>query len=277
MRRMPKIFILGAIFFAFCASTPGHAFTGEIVVGSVSAAPGEQAVVPVYLQSNDIDIASLTVPLKYSSSDLEVDSISFAGSLLKPGMSPLVNIDNGSRFLRFTYYPSSSSVITETEGLLATIYFSVNVSAAEQTVSIDSIYKLEYAGPPQLWIRLEVADTTGQNLFIPGYSAGEVSVLSPMDAGYDQLNLPTKLELKQNFPNPFNPSTTIAFSVPERSPVNLTVYNILGQSVETLVDEVMNAGSYEINWQASDKASGIYFYRLVFKDQVLTKKMALLK
>ncbi len=278
MRQMPMIFILGALLFTFCASAPAAPddYTGLVSIASVEAVPGEQAVVPVYLQNNNIELASLTVPLKFSSVDIEVDSISFVGSLLKPSMSSLVDINNGSRFLRFTYYPGSQ-VIAETEGLLATIYFSIDGSAPEQSVSVDSINKLEYAGPPALWTRVEVADTSGINLFFPEFTAGMVVIQSPLDVDDGLFTLPNQLELGQNFPNPFNPSTTISFALPERSHVTLTVYNILGQEVETLLNETRNPGVHEINWEAADKASGVYFYRLAFKDKVLTKKMALLK
>lgn len=278
MRQMLMIFILGALFFTYCASVSASPaeYTGAVSIGSIEAAPGELAAVPVYLHNNNIELASLTVPLKFSSVDLSVDSISFAGSLLKPTMSPLIDINNGERFVRFTYYPGSQ-VITETDGLLATIYFSVDGSAPEQSVAIDSINKLEYAGPPALWTRVEVADTSGVNLFFPDFTSGTVVVHNPLDVDDNLLTMPNQLELKQNFPNPFNPSTTIAFALPERSHVNLTVYNILGQEVEILVNETMNPGVYEVNWEASEKASGVYFYRLTFKDKVLTKKMALLK
>lgn len=276
MRVLPKLFILGAIFFAFCASAWGLPYNGEVTVGSAVAAPGEQAAIPVSLSNNDIGIASLTVPIKFSSSAIEVDSISFAGTLLKAGMNPLVDIDNDARFVRFTYYPGSQE-ITEAEGLLATIFFSVGVTAPDQTVSIDSVYDLEIHGEYQLWTRIEFADTSGLSLFFPTFSSGEVEIHDPLDVDYDYFNLPKQLSLDQNYPNPFNPSTTLSFSIPERAHVSLKVYNILGQEVETLVDETRNAGEYRVAWQASDKASGIYFYRLSYQDKVLTKKMVLLK
>jgi len=276
MRLLPKLFIMIAILFAFCASAWAVPYNGVVTVGSVTAAPGEQAAVSVNLSNNDIGIASLTVPIRFSSAAVEVDSVSFIGTIIKPGMSPLVDIDNDARFVRFTYYPGSQ-VISEAEGLLATIYFSVGVAAPDQTVEVDSVCEFEMHGEYQLWTRVEFADTTGLSLFFPAFSGGAVEIRSPMDADYDYFNLPNQLALEQNFPNPFNPSTTIAFSVPERSHVSLRVYNILGQEVETLVDETRNAGEYQVDWQASDKASGIYFYRLSYQNKVLTKKMALLK
>ena len=86
-----------------------------------------------------------------------------------------------------------------------------------------------------------------------------------------------EFRLNQNYPNPFNPTTKISFSIPAPSNVNLTVYNILGQKVTELLNKEMNAGSFEVNFNASKLASGIYYYRLQAGDLVSTKKMMLVK
>jgi hypothetical protein len=88
---------------------------------------------------------------------------------------------------------------------------------------------------------------------------------------------PTDLSLSQNYPNPFNPTTEIKFSVPKTSYVKLTVYNILGQKVETLIDGIRPTGNYSITWDASNIANGIYVYKLESGSTVLTKKMTLVK
>ncbi|MCF7823416.1 MAG: T9SS type A sorting domain-containing protein [Candidatus Marinimicrobia bacterium] len=85
-----------------------------------------------------------------------------------------------------------------------------------------------------------------------------------------------------NYPNPFNPSTNIRFSIPEANTVQLLIYNQLGQLVATLVDESLNAGEYEIAWRGMDSrgmqlASGLYFYRLIAGDTQLVGKMTYLK
>jgi hypothetical protein len=88
---------------------------------------------------------------------------------------------------------------------------------------------------------------------------------------------PLTFALAQNYPNPFNPTTRIEFAIPAQSRVELKVYNILGQVVATLVDEVRPAGAYRVTFNASSVASGVYFYKLVAGDFVSVKKMALLK
>jgi hypothetical protein len=88
---------------------------------------------------------------------------------------------------------------------------------------------------------------------------------------------PSKFELLQNYPNPFNPSTTIKYQIPQAGMVTIKVYNILGQEVATLVNEMKNSGSYEVNFNANNLASGTYVYRLQAGAFVQTKKMLLLK
>ncbi|UCH66955.1 MAG: T9SS type A sorting domain-containing protein [Ignavibacterium sp.] len=87
----------------------------------------------------------------------------------------------------------------------------------------------------------------------------------------------TSYELFNNYPNPFNPSTNIRYQLPEPGNVSLKVFDVLGREVMELVDEQQAAGSYNINFEASDLASGIYFYRLKAGSYVSIKKMMLLK
>ena len=93
----------------------------------------------------------------------------------------------------------------------------------------------------------------------------------------DELPLPTEFRLEQNFPNPYNPSTTIQYVIKERSSVELVLFDVLGREVEVLVNEEQDAGFYKVNFNAGRLASGIYFYRLQAGSFVDTKKMILLK
>jgi hypothetical protein len=83
--------------------------------------------------------------------------------------------------------------------------------------------------------------------------------------------------ISQNYPNPFNPSTKLKYSVPQTSQVQIKVYDVLGNEIETLVNEEKSVGSYELTWYAENLPSGIYFYQLKTGDFVSTKKMILLK
>jgi hypothetical protein len=95
---------------------------------------------------------------------------------------------------------------------------------------------------------------------------------------------PSKFSLSQNFPNPFNPSTEINYSIPQYGFVTLKVYNLLGQEVTTLVNKEQKAGDYTVNFNAANLptgrqglASGVYMYRIQSGNLSLTKKMILLR
>ena len=88
---------------------------------------------------------------------------------------------------------------------------------------------------------------------------------------------PADFTLYQNYPNPFNPTTTIKFDVPKYSFVNITVYNSIGEKVETLVNDQLEQGVYKIQFDASKLPSGFYIYRFTSADNVFTKKMMLIK
>ena len=90
-------------------------------------------------------------------------------------------------------------------------------------------------------------------------------------------SLPATIELGQNYPNPFNPTTVISYQLPVMSKVSISVYDILGRKVAMLVDEVKNAGSHKISWNASPVPSGVYVYELRAGGKTYSKKMILLK
>jgi len=92
-----------------------------------------------------------------------------------------------------------------------------------------------------------------------------------------EVNGPLTFALEQNYPNPFNPSTNIKYSVPENGFVKLSVYNLVGEEVAVLVNDVMDAGFYEVTFNAANLASGTYFYKLESNGHVELKKMILLK
>jgi len=89
--------------------------------------------------------------------------------------------------------------------------------------------------------------------------------------------IPNEFKLIQNYPNPFNPITKIKFDLPKNVNVKLTIYDMLGREIETLVNEQLNAGSYEVNWDGTKYTSGVYYYRLNAGEFVETKKMILVK
>ena len=100
-------------------------------------------------------------------------------------------------------------------------------------------------------------------------------VLNPVSV--DEEIIPEKFSVLQNYPNPFNPSTTISFTLPERGNVSVKVFNMLGEEVARLVNEVKDAGRYNITWNANGFSSGVYFYSVIYNNKSTVKKMLLLK
>jgi M6 family metalloprotease-like protein len=122
---------------------------------------------------------------------------------------------------------------------------------------------------------------------LTGLAYAETGVVTSVENDKDKITVLKDFVLSQNYPNPFNPSTVIEFTVPVNSNVTLTIYNLLGQVVSTLVNEEVSAGNYTVNWNGRDRegiqvSSGIYLYKIkangkngsIFSE---TKKMVLLK
>jgi hypothetical protein len=105
---------------------------------------------------------------------------------------------------------------------------------------------------------------------------------NPIGIQHNGNSIPDKFSLEQNYPNPFNPATKIKFSIPREGSKNsfltkLIVYDITGKIVKTLVDQSLNAGNYEAEFNASDLSSGMYFYSLQAGSFMETRKMVLVK
>jgi photosystem II stability/assembly factor-like uncharacterized protein len=124
-----------------------------------------------------------------------------------------------------------------------------------------------------------------------GWAAGNSgTILKTINGGITSIkniscNLPKNFSLSQNFPNPFNPATNIKFQIAKLGEVKLLIFDVLGREIATLINEQLQPGTYETEWDASNLASGIYFYKLVVSDASTplsityseTRKMVLVK
>jgi hypothetical protein len=138
---------------------------------------------------------------------------------------------------------------------------SPDAEAGEVALTISNILMIDFLGNPDV----EGVGTDGVFIVTTGGSVG------------DNSNLATAFALHQNYPNPFNPTTTIRFEVETHRHATLHIYDITGRVVKTLVDEQLQPGEYEVQWDASNVASGVYFYRLHAGDRQITRKLVLLK
>jgi hypothetical protein len=159
--------------------------------------------------------------------------------------------------------------------LLLTYYFTLSSWSAGDSILVDTT-SWDFGS--------ELLFTNASGDWTPLYGApwGPIKVLDPSDVTSNSDILPTRFALNQNYPNPFNPTTTIGLDLPVASHVKLTVYNVLGQQVNTLIDEELVAGSHTVEWDGTTDsgdaaATGVYFYRIDAGDFVETRKMMLLK
>ena len=119
-----------------------------------------------------------------------------------------------------------------------------------------------------------VYDSTVLMIYNTNYTVGNPVILSASNL---QSEIPKDFNLYQNYPNPFNPITTIKFDLPKSTFVTMKIYDVEGKEMEVIIDQKMEAGKYELSWDASKFASGIYFYKLTAGDFESVKKMVLLK
>ena len=143
-------------------------------------------------------------------------------------------------------------------------------------------YQLNTGGVGTKTVRVKFAVATNidspQVAFVNSYQyQNQIDSSSVQSVSLQQLDLIKDYVLAQNYPNPFNPTTTISYTIPEDGMVTLKVYDVLGREVATLVNEAQKVGRYEVNFDASRLASGVYFYRLAAGSHVITKKMLMLK
>jgi len=133
-----------------------------------------------------------------------------------------------------------------------------------QSVGSASFYDCAFIGRDSGW-------AVGQNMIIRTVNGNTISV------NQISSNVPSDFSLKQNFPNPFNPSTKINFGIKNSTFASLKVFDMTGKEVKSLVNENLAAGSYELNFNASELNSGVYFYTLKTNEFTETKKMMLVK
>ncbi|MBU0984841.1 MAG: T9SS type A sorting domain-containing protein [candidate division Zixibacteria bacterium] len=258
-------------------------YTGVVSIDSVEAQPNESFGVPIRLANSNIDISAVTIPLKFPSPYLTLDSVSLEGSLWSSDFTAYAAIDNVEKTARITVLPVDytyplASVATS-EGVLAEMFFTLSSEAQSGNIRLDSVYA-DYlvSDSVHVYTRVDIADNTGIGVFLPEFEAGVVVVRVPTGIDDDiEASLPTEFELAQNYPNPFNPTTTIEFSLPTASRVTVSVYNILGQEVATPADGRFDAGVHRIEFDGAELPSGIYFYRMTWENAAVTKKMILLK
>ncbi|MDZ7757210.1 zinc-dependent metalloprotease [Rhodohalobacter sp.] len=148
----------------------------------------------------------------------------------------------------------------------------VVAAGSSQTVNLTLTAQDVPTGDYQTVLRVRSNDPTNPVIEVPISASIEMATSSE-----DAQDLPQRVQLSQNFPNPFNPTTNIQFTLNRTTDVTLEIFNITGQKVATLIQGTLNAGHHQETFDASSLSSGIYMYRLRTPEQTLTRQMILIK
>ncbi len=288
MMRLGKCLIVVMVALAptMVMSASGPASMDALSVGtpSLAASAGNtnslSITVPINM-SNLKALAAVDIPLRFGQpgDGITLQAVNF-NSRFSSADVKIAKIDNDNKTVIIAVIPMAFSAskreIDAGNGAIADLVFEVS----DPTMASFDIEATTMNRPSHrlMWVYNEwVNGVPHVRSTTPVFDKVTVSVTAA-----NASPVPTKYALLQNYPNPFNPSTQIAYALPTSGNVSLTIYNILGQSVNTLVNGYREAGAYQETWDGTDNhgstvASGIYFYRIQADNFVATKKMTLLK
>ncbi|MFH1942624.1 MAG: chitobiase/beta-hexosaminidase C-terminal domain-containing protein [bacterium] len=230
---------------------------------SFSVSAGGQQQVTVRFTPSSAGMKTDTLSIASNDPDESQVTVTLSGNGIQPKVATsTLNPPSGT-------YTTTQNVIISCATIGATIRYTTNGADPTESdptytapVPISSTTTLKARAFLTGWLPSAVADGT--------YIIQDTGILTSSDP-------PAEFALHQNYPNPFNPETSIAYSVKEPGRVLLKVFDLLGREVATLVDEDQRAGHYNVRFNASGLASGIYVYRIRMKDFVDVKKMVVLE
>ena len=258
---------------------PSVIFAGVQHMFTVSKAVAKDntVVVPLVV-TNEENLVAIDIPLKFSEG-VTLREVDFENTRVSYFDLKAANINNAERTVVIGLLPQLSPTykpeLKAGTGPVANLVFEVN----DPSVTEVKIEAVELKNPDHFLIFI-YHDFDQNGVPHIRMESPEFEPVTVALSGLSQSSgpeVPDVFALNQNYPNPFNPSTEISFGLPVASHVDLTIYNVLGQKVETLVDREMEAGSHTVTWNADKVSSGVYFYRITAKDFTETKKMLMLK
>lgn len=250
---------------------PTLIFAGANKFGVAKTTVSQDNLVVVPLEiANSVELAALDIPLTFSEG-VTLKEVQFEGTRVDYFDFKVANINNEEKTVVIGLLPQFSEEfkpkLAAGEGVIANLIFEVN----DESVSEISIEATTLKDPYHALLFVHHDEKGEIILTSPEFNSTSVALSN--GAG----ELPDTYSLLQNYPNPFNPTTLIAFNLPEASQVELSVYNVLGQKVLVLVDQRMDAGEHQVEFDGSTMSSGVYFYRIAADSYNETKKMVMLK
>ncbi len=279
---MTRRFHMLAIVFAILL-VPSLVFAGANKFGAAKAvASGDNMVVIPLEITNEANLTALDIPLKFSEG-VTLTEVNFDDTRVSYFDLKVARIDNIENTVVIGLLPQ---ITAETKpdleagsGVVANLVFTIDNKSLEE-ITLEAVTMTD--PNHDLTFVYHDYDREGtrsiRSVSRSGGSSGEtIDFESVTVALLSGKSLPEAFALRQNYPNPFNPITQVAFDLPKASHVKLTVYNVLGQEVDVLMDQRMEAGSHVAEWDAESFSTGVYFYRIAADNFSQTKKMLLLK
>ena len=271
-KHVQKLMVVAAILLV-----PSVIFAGAGHQFAVSkpAAQNNAVVVPLVV-TNEANLAAIDNPLKFTEG-VTLREVQFTDRVNYFDLK-IANIDNEKHTVVIGLLPQISAEakpdLAEGTGAVANLVFEVNDPSVTE-VTLEAI-ELQNPGHYLMYVYHDFNKDGTPSIRVERPEFENVTVALSGVAS-TKSELPTDYALEQNYPNPFNPSTEISFDLPNAGHVELSVFNILGQKVATLIDEQREAGHHVATFNADQFSSGVYFYRIAAADFSATKKMLLLK
>lgn len=240
------------------------AFANEVRIGSGQGAPGSgDNIISVSLQ-NDVPVRGIQLQIADTLNYLTADSVW--------ALDRVASFD-------FAYNPSDQN------GYLSILLFSTNAAPAASGEILKIRFKVSELAPPRSAVRIlckKAVLTDENNKKLDVSIVDGTFKISGVSAVEQTGQLPQEFRLEQNYPNPFNPSTQIPFSLAQAGLTTLTVYNVIGQKIRSLVSDNLKPGRYEFRWDGMDDygqpvSAGVYVYQLVSGDYKATRQLTLVR
>lgn len=273
MRRSNMLAIVAIVLLApslvFAASA--HNF----MAGKAISKEAGTIVVPLNI-TNEANLAAIDIPLQFSEG-VTLKAVTFENTRTDYFDLKIANINNDNNTVVIGLLPQLTPTYKPTlaagTGPVANLVFEVDDVSVDE-VTLEAV-QLENPGHFLCFVYQDKKDgVTQTRVERPEFENVTVALSG---VAPDSPDMPTKFSLGQNYPNPYNPTTLINFDVPKASHVTLSVFNVLGQEVATLVDMDMEAGSHQVEFDGSGISSGVYFYRITADNFAQTRKMVLVK
>lgn len=276
---MPLRFFAKTLVFFTLLVTAGLGQTVSVQVETKNVGRSTASYLRIFC-NNDVPLSGLLIPLKIGvGSDIIIDSVSFQYTIATGNFRRQAQVTDTDREGFINVIPNLAMPIPTFPaggGEICRIHFHTTTFAADTYVPVDTFYHVIRVGSQTFYEVLDASDASGRTIY-PSFTAGGIHIRQATRVEDANAETPKQFSLGQNFPNPFNPTTQIVFSLTRSDHIQLDVYDVAGHCLITLAKGRYSSGEHVVIWDAESYSSGVYFYRLTTNSGILTRKMLLIK